>query len=102
MMRRVLLAIYGLVIGASYAVVFQIAVPGESALLPVRGLNVVLFMVAFGWCCGKDPLLSVRRPLIEIPLIPFALFGAAIAGCVWLVSLVITRLFSSVWKTAVD
>ncbi len=102
MIRRVLLSIYALVVGAGYAAVFQIAVPGESALLPVRGLNVVLFMVVYGWCCGKDPLLPVRRSLIEIPLFPFALLGAAMAGCVCLVSFVITRLFSFLWKTAAN
>ncbi len=100
-MRRVLLAIYALVVGACFAAVLQFAVPGESALLPVRGLNVVLFMVAYGWCCGKDPLLPVRRPLVEIPIIPFALLGAVIAGCACAVAFVVTRLSLLFRKPAV-
>ncbi len=92
MMRRVLMAIYGLAVGACFAALLHVAFPGKSALMPVRGLNVVLLMVLYGWCCGKDPLLSIRRPLVEIPLIPFALFGAAIAGCACLVAIVVTRL----------
>lgn len=101
-MRQVWFAVYGLVVGAGFAAILQFAVPGESALLPVRGLNVVLFMVVYGWCCGKDPLLPTRRPLVEIPLIPFALFAAVVATCIWLVSFVITRLFSFFQKTALD
>ncbi len=91
-MQRVLLAMYGLMVGASYAALFQFAVPVESSLLPVRGLNVVLLMGVYGWCSGVDPLSSTRKTLIEIALIPVALFGALLAGPVWLVSLVITRL----------
>ena len=94
MMRRFWLAIYGLVVGAGYAAILQFATPGESALLPVRGLNVVLFMVAYGWCCGKDPLLPARRTLVEIPLIPFALLAALLAVFVGLVSLVMIWLGS--------
>ena len=79
MTQRHLLAMYGLAVGACFAAALHFAVPGRSALMPVRGLNVVLVMVVYGWCCGKDPLLSLRRPLVEIPLIPFAFLGALIA-----------------------
>ena len=99
MMQRFLLAIYGLVLGASYAAVFQFAVPVESSLLPVRGLNIVLLMVVYGWCRGLDPFSSTRQTLIEIALIPFALFGALLAGLVWLVSLAITQVVSLLTKT---
>lgn len=92
MMRRVLMAIYGLAIGACFAAILQYAVPGKSALMPVRGLNVVLLMVLYGWCCGKDPLLPIRRPLVEIPLIPLALLGAVIALVPCAVAIVATRL----------
>lgn len=98
-MRRIGLASYGLVVGAGYAVFLQFALPGESALLPVRGLNVVLFMVAYGWCCGKDPLLPTRRPLVEIPLIPLALLGALMGCIVCLLWFVINRFGMFFWKT---
>ena len=92
MMRRVLFAVYGLGVGACFAALLNVAVPGKSALMPVRGLNVVLLMVAYGWCCGKDPLLPIRRPLVEIPLIPFALLGGAIAVCIGTPTFVATRI----------
>ncbi len=98
-MRQVWMAFYGLAVGAAYAAVLQFAVPGESVLLPVRGLNLLLFMVGYGWLCGRDPLLPAWRPLVEIPLIPFALLGGLLAGCVWLVSLVLTWLCSLFWRT---
>jgi len=91
-MRRLLLAIYGLAIGACFAALLQLAVPGRSALMPVRGLNVVLAMVLYGWCCGKDTLLPLRRPLVEIPLIPFAILGAVIVAIPCAVAFVATRL----------
>ena len=86
------MAIYGLAIGACFAALLQVAGPGKSAFMPVRGLNVVLLMVLYGWCCGKDSLLPIRRPLVEIPLIPFALFGAVIALIPCAVAVVATRL----------
>lgn len=91
MMRRVLIAMYGLGVGACYAGLLQFALPGKSALMPVRGLNVVILMVLYGWCCGKDPLIPSRRPLIEIPLIPFAVLGAVIAIVPCVVVFVCTR-----------
>lgn len=98
-MRRFWLASYGLVVGTCYAAPLHLALPGESTLLPVRGLNVVLFMVVYGWCCGKDPLLPTRRPLVEIPLIPLALFGALMGCIVCLLWFVINRLGLFFWKT---
>ena len=102
MMRRVLIAIYGLGIGACYAAVLQFALPGKSALMPVRGMNVVILMVLYGWCCGKDPLISSRRPLIEIPLILFAVLGAVIAVFPCAAVFVCTRLSLLFRKTTVS
>lgn len=86
------MVIYGLGVGACYAALLQFVLPGKSALMPVRGLNVILLMVLYGWCCGKDPLIPSRRPLIEIPLIPFAVLGAVIAIFPCAVVFVYTRL----------
>lgn len=98
-MRRILLALYSLGVGAGYAALLQVAVPAESSLFPVRGLNVVILMGLYGWCCGKDPLLPVRRPLIEIPIFPLALLGALLAGCLFAVAFVITQLANLVART---
>lgn len=102
MMRQVLMAIYGLGVGACYAALLQFALPGKSAFMPVRGLNVVILMVLYGWCCGKDPLTPVRRPLVEIPLIPFAFLGAVIAVFPCAVAFVSTRLSLLFRKAAVS
>jgi hypothetical protein len=99
MMRRILLALYGLGVGAGYAALLQAAVPAESSPLSVRGLNVVILMGLYGWCCGKDPLLPVRRPLIEIPVLPLALLGALLAGCLFVVSFIVTQLANLVART---
>ncbi len=92
MKRRILLAIYGLGMGAGYAALLRAAVPAEGSLLSVRGLNVVILMGLYGWCCGKDPLLPVRRPLIEIAVFPLALLGALLVGCLFVISFVVTQL----------
>jgi hypothetical protein len=84
MMRQALVASYGLLVGACYADILQFAVPSESTLMPVRGLNMVLLMGIYGWCCGKDRLLPTRRPLVEILFFPFAMIAALLAGCVCL------------------
>ena len=102
MMRQVLLATCGLLVGACYAAVLQFTVPGESTLFPVRGLNMVLLIGIYGWCCGKDPLLPTRRLLIEILIFPFAVLGALLAGCVCLLWFVTAWLCSLFRKAAVN
>lgn len=102
MMRPALVATYGLFVGLCYAAVLQLAVPGESALFPVRGLNMVLLMGVYGWCCGKDPLLPIRRPLVEILVFPLAVLAALLAGCICLLWFVVTWLCSLFTKAAVN
>ncbi len=85
MMRQILVAACGLLVGACYAAVLQFALPGESSLFPVRGLNMVFLMGVYGWCCGKDPLLPAGRPLVEILIFPFAIIAALLAGSACLV-----------------
>ncbi|MHB8900846.1 MAG: hypothetical protein ACYC6Y_19015 [Thermoguttaceae bacterium] len=79
-LRRFLLAACGLLAGGAYVAILHLAVPGEGSPLPGRGLNVVLLMGVYGWCCGKDPLLPVPRSLVEIAIFPFALLAALLAG----------------------
>lgn len=85
MMRQILVAAFGLFVGACYAAVLQFALPGESRLFPVRGLNMAVLMGVYGWCCGKDPLLPVGRPLVDILIFPLAVIVALLAGFVCLV-----------------
>ena len=98
MTRPILLALFGLAVGTSYAALLQVAVPTENSLLPVRGLNVLILMGLYGWCCGKDSLLPVRRSLVEIAIIPLALLGALLTGCLFLVSFAATQLANLVTR----
>jgi heme A synthase len=98
-MRRLLLTLYGIVVGGAYAAALQFAIPGRPSLFPFRGFIIVVFLVWYAWFFAKDRSISTRRLLIEVPLIPIALIGALIAGGAFLAGGAVTGL-CSVWRKA--